>query len=115
LPSQASSNQWGNLPTENTVKAGSGIPVKFSLGGNMGLNIFVSGYPTYKQVSCLGGVTVDSIEQTTTSNSGLTYDAVSGQYTYVWKTEKSWANTCRQFTFRLTDGTDHTALFKFSK
>ena len=54
-----------------------------------------------------------SYEETTTANQGLTYDAASGQYTYVWKTQKSWAGTCRQFTLRLTDGTDHIALFKF--
>jgi hypothetical protein len=26
---------------------------------------------------------------------------------------RNWANTCRQFTIRLTDSTDHIALFKF--
>jgi hypothetical protein len=49
----------------------------------------------------------------TTANQGLTYDAASGKYNYVWKTQKSWGGTCRQFTLRLTDGTDHIALFKF--
>ena len=34
-----------NLPALNVVKAGSAIPVKFSLGGNKGLNIFAAGYP----------------------------------------------------------------------
>ena len=31
-----------NLPTVNTMKAGSAAPVKFSLGGNKGLNIFTT-------------------------------------------------------------------------
>ena len=53
------------------------------------------------------------IEQTTTANQGLTYDAPSDQYNYVWKTNKSWSGTCRQLTLRLIDGTDHVALFKF--
>src|SRR5262249_27214781 len=35
-----------NLPTVNSVKAGSAIPVKFSLDGNQGLNIFAAGSPT---------------------------------------------------------------------
>src|SRR5205085_2496965 len=34
-----------NTPTLNVVKAGSGIPVKFSLSGNLGLNILLAGYP----------------------------------------------------------------------
>jgi len=33
-----------NLPTLNLVKAGSAIPVKFSLGGNKALSIFAAGY-----------------------------------------------------------------------
>ena len=34
-----------NLPTVNVVKAGSAIPVKFSLGGDQGLNIFAANSP----------------------------------------------------------------------
>src|SRR5206468_9355299 len=34
-----------NLPTVNNVKAGSAVPVKFSLGSNYGLDIFKPGYP----------------------------------------------------------------------
>lgn len=102
-----------NLPTLNEVKAGRSIPVKFSLGGNQGLNIIAAGYPVSQQVACNGNLPVDVIEQTTTANQGLTYDAASGQYNYVWKTQSSWAGTCRQFTLRLTDGTEHVALFKF--
>ena len=104
-----------NLPVENQVKAGQGIPVKFSLGGNYGLGILAAGSPSSQQVACNAGATVDPIEATTTSNSGLTYDAAGGQYTYVWKTDKAWAGTCRQFNLRLTDGTTHSALFKFTR
>ncbi len=45
--------------------------------------------------------------------SSLTYDALADQYVYVWKTEKSWAGTCRQLQVTLNDGTVHTANFKF--
>ena len=61
-----------------------------------------------------GGAPLDAIEQTVSSgSSGLQYDPASGQYTYVWKTKKFWAGTCRQLILLLSDGTDHTALFKF--
>ncbi|MBK9710387.1 MAG: PqqD family protein [Kouleothrix sp.] len=102
-----------NLPVVNQVKAGQSIPVKFSLGGNRGLNIIASGYPASQQIVLSSNAPIDAIEQTSTANQGLTYDAASGQYTYVWKTQKSWAGTSRRFTLRLTDGTDHIALFTF--
>jgi len=103
-----------NLPTVNSAKAGSAIPVKFSLGGNEGLNIFAAGYPKVQQVACASGAPIDEIEQTVTAGaSGLTYDAASGQYSYIWKTDKSWAGSCRQLVVRLVDGTEHIAGFQF--
>jgi hypothetical protein len=103
-----------NLPTLNRVKAGGAIPIKFSLGGNQGLSILAAGYPASKQVSCSTGEAADEIEQTVTAgSSSLSYDAASGTYTYVWKTDKSWTGQCRELTVRLLDGTDHIANFRF--
>ncbi len=103
-----------NLPTLNTVKAGSSIPIKFSLRGNRGLNILAAGSPGVKVVPCDGSAPADEIEQTlTTSNSTLSYDAASDTYSYTWKTDKSWAGTCRQLNVLLSDGTSHLASFKF--
>jgi hypothetical protein len=42
-------------------------------------------------------------------------NAVNGQYTYSWKTEKVWKGTCRELNLRLKDGTDHKALFQFTR
>jgi CheY-like chemotaxis protein len=36
--------------------------------------------------------------------SNLTYDASSDTYTYIWKTDKAWKGTCRQFVLGLKDG-----------
>jgi hypothetical protein len=105
-----------NLPALNQVKAGQGIPVKFSLGGNQGLNILASGSPSSQLIACDSSAPLDAIEQTVTAgSSSLSYDAATNIYTYVWKTDKSWANTCRQLKVTLTDGTSHVANFKFSK
>ena len=49
----------------------------------------------------------------TAGNSSLSYDAASGQYSYTWKTDKSWAGSCRQLIVRLVDGTEHVAAFMF--
>ena len=36
-------------------------------------------------------------------------------YTYVWKTETAWMNTCRMLTVKFADGTQAHALFRFVK
>lgn len=103
-----------NAPVINVVKSGSGIPIKFNLGGYLGLEIFFNGFPISKQITCPAGSPFDSIEQTVTAgSSSLTYDPLADQYTYVWKTNKSWAGTCRQLTIILDDGSIHTANFQF--
>jgi hypothetical protein len=104
-----------NLPVLNKAKAGSAIPVKFSLSGFQGLNIFLAGYPVSTVTTC-GSTTTDTIETTVTAgSSSLSYDATSDQYNYVWKTDKSWAGTCRTLTVKLIDGTIHQANFNFTK
>jgi hypothetical protein len=47
--------------------------------------------------------------------SSLNYDATADQYIYVWKTDKAWANSCRQLRVKLADGTLHVANFKFTR
>ncbi|MCB9140616.1 MAG: PxKF domain-containing protein, partial [Caldilineaceae bacterium] len=46
-------------------------------------------------------------------SSSLTYDANTDQYIYTWKTDKSWAGTCRQLIVQLNDTTAHLANFDF--
>jgi WD40-like Beta Propeller Repeat len=103
-----------NAPTVNKAKAGGAIPVKFSLGGDRGLAIFLSGFPKFIAAPCDGGAE-DAIETTTAGASGLTYDAVTDTYTYVWKTDKAWAGKCGTLELGLTDGSSHTAEFTFTK
>ncbi|NOH01711.1 MAG: ExeM/NucH family extracellular endonuclease [Chloroflexi bacterium] len=103
-----------DIPVLNAVKAGSAIPVKFSLGGDQGLDIFLAGYPLSRKIACDTNSPLDDIEQTVTAGgSSLSYDALSDQYTYVWKTNKAWAGTCRQLVVILKDGSIHLANFKF--
>ena len=106
-----------NLPLTNTVKAGSGIPVKFSLGGNMGLSIIESGYPRSVRINCVSDAPEAEVETTVNAGgSSLTYDATANQYVYVWKTDKAWAGTCRQLQLQLADGSAmKLANFKFTK
>jgi hypothetical protein len=105
-----------NLPLLNIAKAGSGIPVKFSLDGNHGLNILASGYPVSGAVACSATDIGDTVDETVNAGgSTLTYDALADQYIYVWKTQKGWAGSCRILVVRLSDGTDRIAKFQFTK
>jgi hypothetical protein len=106
-----------DLPVLNEVNAGRAIPVKFSLGGDQGLDIFDAGYPRSEAVNCddIAHAQVDGVEETLTAgSSSLTYDAASDRYHYVWKTEQPWAGRCRQFVMKLKDGSIHRANFRFN-
>ena len=105
-------------PTVNSVKAGSAVPVKFGLGGDQGLAILAAGSPTSKPMTCSASTAVTTITESATSSAGgsaLSYDPATDTYTFVWKTQKSWAETCRTLVVELTDGVEHTADFRFTK
>ena len=102
-----------NLPTVNTAKAGQAIPLKFRLGGDHRLDVLDDGYPLVRTVDCDSGSPLDEVETTVTAGaSELQYDAVTGTYTYVWKTEKAWASSCRRLVLGLDDGSRHEAEFR---
>jgi hypothetical protein len=102
------------LPTVNIVGAGQAVPVKFSLSGDKGLNIFAIGYPASGQITCDVNEPGSVIEETVAAGgSSLSYDIAGDRYSYVWKTEKSWKGTCRILALRLKDGRDHFAKFRF--
>lgn len=64
-----------NLPLLNITTAGSAVLVKFSLGGNQGLDIFQSGFPTSSPVACDATEPGTIIEETLTAgSSSLSYD-----------------------------------------
>jgi len=105
-----------NPLTRNTVKAGSAIPVRFSLSGNKGLGIFDPGYPASQTVQCNTTAPLDLVEETVAAGaSSLSYDSPSDRYTYVWKSDKSWAGSCRRLLLQLNDGSLKYADFNFSK
>jgi predicted extracellular nuclease len=104
-----------NAPTLNTVRAGQAVPVKFSLTGDYGLDIFASGYPKMEFFTCPAG-TADGIEETSTAGaSSLSYDPVTDQYTYTWKTNRVWAGKCGALQLQFDDGSTQTAVFRFLK
>lgn len=100
----------------NKVKAGRAVPTKFSLSGDMGLDILAAASPASQRISCDSSAAADPLEQTVTAGgSSLSYDATTGVYNYVWKTSIDWAGSCRLLTVTLQDGTRHSARFAFTK
>ena len=78
--------------------------------------MLASGSSQSQQITCDSSSPLNDVEQTVTAgNSSLPYDAATDTYTYTWKTEKAWANSCRQLRLRLSDGSDHVANFQFKK
>jgi hypothetical protein len=115
---QTSSPFYGspiNATSTNVAKAGSLVPLKFSLHGYQGLAIFAAGFPTSVGKGPCGAPPKVKPLPAGTSSAVLSYDRKSDQYTYSWKTSGSWAGTCRQFNLRLVDGTDHNLSFAFIK
>jgi uncharacterized protein len=94
-----------NPPAVNLIKAGSSVPVKFSLGGDRGLDVFASG-PTVTPVDCTTLEPVGS--PSPAGGAGLHYDAVTDTYWLVWKTDKAAKGTCQSFSFELNDATGVT-------
>ena len=97
----------------NRAKAGTAIPVRFSLGGNRPAGVLAAGSPEITAVSCPKWST-DAIEQTVSaSTSSLQYESSTGWYVYTWKTQTGWAGGCRRFRLALKDGTSREAIFRF--
>ena len=94
--------------------AGAGVAINFTLGGDRGLNVLAAGSPSSAPVSCSSGAVLGAATPAQSAgNVGLQYDATTGEYTYVWKTDRSWSGSCRTLSLSLTDGSTYQARFQF--
>jgi hypothetical protein len=101
-----------NLPAVNRVMAGRAVPVKFAVEGASGPAL--SGQPTSVPTSCSAAATERTINETEAAE--VSRMRVAGtSYTYLWKTNASWAGTCRRLLVTLVDGSIHEARFRFVK
>src|SRR5262245_27906144 len=94
--------------SKDDYNAGSTIPVKFSLGLNLGLDILAPGSPVSRQINCspnnCGANVGIGPWEPTQSALGLQYDPMANQYIYYWKTSNAWSGTCRELDVILRDG-----------
>jgi hypothetical protein len=103
-----------NLPNVTRWKAGLPVPVRFSLHGFRGARPEADGYP---RSSRCGGGDVERVARAAQGRKkdAFEYDRRSDKYVMLWKTDKRWAGTCREFVLKLDDGSVHTARFEFAK
>lgn len=105
-----------SMPAQNTANAGSTVVVRYQLKDSNGASI--SDFGSFTELnsfpaSCLSLVPTGEAEQVNSTGSGLRYDSATGQFSYNWKTAKSWSNSCRVLELTLKDGTKHDAMMQF--
>jgi len=92
----------------NDVNAGATVPVKFTLAG-AGTNLQIDSQP----VECTSLVPTGEAPSPLDSpgSTGLRQDG--NEYHVNWKTDASWAGTCRRLTLRIPAASDVFAYFRF--
>lgn len=107
----------GPMPMVNVMKAGRTVPVKYSLRDANGA--FISNLASFESLmswpaACDAGSPSGMIEDADSAgNTAIRYDAAANQFIFNWKTDASWAGTCRALTLTLNDRTEHLAMFRF--
>jgi len=94
-----------------TVKQGSSLPLKFSVGGYKGPGVVRAA--SMIRIACPGGSPVEATSVALKANA-LSYDKTNQQYVYTWRTPTKVAGTCARTQLALDDGSYHSALVKFS-
>lgn len=102
-----------SMDAENIAKAGQAIPVKFSLGGDQGLDVVTSARFVLEGMAT--NLVGETISVTSTGDAGLSYDPVADEYTYVWKTNRAWSLRSGYFELTLSDDSVHTFDVSFKK
>jgi len=103
-----------DLPSINVARAGLVIPIRFGVGGDRGSSVFSDDSPRSAAVPCTGsGGAGPSLPTSSLANIPVKYVSFTDRYFYAWKTERSWAGSCRLFTIDLADGSSYSARFDF--
>ena len=95
-------------PAVNAVNAGSTVPVKFTLSGAGGA-LSIDSQP----VDCVTLIPTGEAPQAPAFAGGTGLTQKGDRYQFNWKTDASWAGTCRRLTLRIPAPSDAVAYFKF--
>ena len=95
-----------------TPNAGSAVPLRFTLDGYQGLAVLMPGWPRYQQVDCTTGAAIGGLLVAQQAGE-LSFNAETGEYTFVWKTPKSLEGDCARLDVRLADGATYSVTVRF--
>jgi hypothetical protein len=103
----------------NVVKAGRAIPLSFSVASDAAGTPVVDVDPaavtvTVASLACDVGDTPNLVTESAAGASGL-QNLGEGAYTFVWKSPKSYAGSCKVLQLDLGDGIPRTAEFAFTR
>jgi YVTN family beta-propeller protein len=104
----------GPIQDGAVIKAGATVPIIFSLGGDVGLDVLAAGSPASGTVTC-GSSEAPASTEPAASDYGLRFSPIAGAYVFKWQTQRSWAGTCRAFVLTLKDGSVHQLTVKFRR
>ena len=88
--------------------------VGFSTGGFQGRDVVAEGFPQVAEIEC-GSASEPESGDPARILGGLHWQRRGQRYVLLWKTERSWAGTCRQFILALDDGTVHRTEYRFKR
>jgi extracellular elastinolytic metalloproteinase len=97
-----------DAPNVNTVDAGDTVPLKFSLVGG-GSSLLMDSQAVDCTTLVALGEAPSALE--TPGDAGL--KRKGNEYHLNWKTDPSWAGSCRRVTIRIPSATDAVAFFRF--
>jgi 6-phosphogluconolactonase len=104
----------GSIQDGARVRAGDAIPIVFSLGGDLGLDVLAPDSPSSGRIACdATGEPSDTEPASSKWGRGLRFSALTGHYVFWWQTERSWAGSCRAFELGLNDGSVHRLVVSF--
>jgi predicted extracellular nuclease len=102
-------------PAFNHHTAGSTIPVRFSLGADVGNNPFLPGSPASRPISCATGEVLGPLTAVTGPGGDKGKYFFGQTYMYSWKTSANWSGTCRELVLRFRDETQQALRFDFRR
>ncbi len=95
----------GPPPMQRAV-AGYALVVPFNAAGSGRLDILGAGAVTSETFSCAAGLTQMGFPATTDAQTSFVmWNAHSGTYAYVWKTDADWAQSCRRLVIEVDGAT----------
>ncbi len=100
-------------PALNKANAGSSVPLKWRVVDAAGVPVtdLSTATITVSNVDCATGADLGNAQPAQTA--GSLQNRGGGNYQLNWKTQKSWAGTCKAMHLDIGDGVTHDAYFRF--